>query len=293
MMSSQQAQFRGFVMQIHVPSGVPDSLRVVSKDNWNGEGAFFSRTSYSEVRTGGSFDFERTGVYVLWGPADESDLLRVYVGEADHLRNRLNEQFVQLDFWTNAVAFCSSNQNLNKAHVRHIEARLIALADEAKRCLLENANAPRIPHLSPGDRDTAENYLSDMLLCLPVLGVNFFERTRPRDISLKDLTINSTALRATGYEDVSGFVVREGSQTAKNETKTIRPTMSDLRADLLKKGVLVDKNDAYEFTQDYSFSAPTTAANAILGSSSTGLDIWKGADGRTLKQIREEQSRSE
>jgi hypothetical protein len=41
----------------------------------------------------------------------------------------------------------------------------------------------------------------------------------------------------------------------------------------------------YQFTQDYSFSAPSTAAAVVLGRSANGRIEWKAADGRTLKEI--------
>jgi len=41
----------------------------------------------------------------------------------------------------------------------------------------------------------------------------------------------------------------------------------------------------YQFTQDYSFSSPSTAA--VLGRSANGRIEWKAADGRTLKELQE------
>ena len=51
------------------------------------------------------------------------------------------------DFWTHGVAFTSKDQSLNKAHVQPLEARLVQLATEAKRCELDNANIPQVPSL--------------------------------------------------------------------------------------------------------------------------------------------------
>ena len=60
-------------------------------------------------------------------------------GENSHAKNK--------DFWTHGVAFTSKDQSLNKAHVQHLEARLVQLAAEAKRCELDNANIPQAPEL--------------------------------------------------------------------------------------------------------------------------------------------------
>lgn len=43
----------------------------------------------------------------------------------------------------------------------------------------------------------------------------------------------------------------------------------------------------YQFTQDYTFSAPSTTAAVVLGRSANGRVEWKAADGRTLKEIQE------
>ncbi len=44
------------------------------------------------------------------------------------------------------VAFTSKDQILNKAHVQYLETRLIAIANDAKRCELDNANTVRLCH---------------------------------------------------------------------------------------------------------------------------------------------------
>lgn len=294
MMSTELSETPGYVLQIHIPSGIR-GLSVVSKDNWNGQGALFSRNSYSSVRVNGPFDFERTGVYVLWEPADEGELPRVYVGEADNLRQRLDWHLGQTDFWTNAVAFCSSDQNLNKAHVRHIEARLLTLAEEAKRCELQNKNATTLPSLSPSDKDRAENYLSDMLLCLPSIGVDFFEETKLRSPNPKDLYIAvKGATHATGYEDTSGFVVRKGSRAVKEEgNPETYPSQVKLRRALKDRGVLKDAGGSLEFVEDFTFRSPSAASGIILGGSTNGRLVWKDRDGRTLKKIQEEEANAE
>jgi len=43
----------------------------------------------------------------------------------------------------------------------------------------------------------------------------------------------------------------------------------------------------YRFTQDYVFSSPSNAAATVLGRGANGRVEWKGADGRTLKELQE------
>ena len=275
----------GFSVRIFIPSGEPEGLRVIEKSNWTGQCLVFPRSLFTEVRKREEFD--RTGVYILWGPSESGQMPRAYVGEGDVLKPRLSAHHANKDFWTHAVAFTSKDQNLNKAHVQYLEARLVGLASEAKRCELDNGNVPQLPSLSDADSADAELYLADMLLCLPVVGVNFFERPRVQEKKSQDLILSAKGVEARGYEDVASFVVRSGSQAVKDEVASIHNYLSDLRTDLKAQGILVDQGATYRFAQDYPFGSPSTASGVILGRSSNGRIEWKNAEGLTLKSIQE------
>ena len=47
-------------------------------------------------------------------------------------------------------------------------------------------------------------------------------------------------------------------------------------------------DDSYRFTQDYSFSSPSTAAAVAMGRSANGRIEWKDKSGKALKAIQEE-----
>ncbi len=63
--------------------------------------------------------------------------------------------------------------------------------------------------------------------------------------------------------------------------------MFDPRQELISNGVLAMQGGLYQFTQDYSFSSPSTAAAVVLGRSANGRVEWKATDGRTLKELQE------
>jgi hypothetical protein len=63
--------------------------------------------------------------------------------------------------------------------------------------------------------------------------------------------------------------------------------MFDLRQELIANGVLALVDGLYRFTQDYSFSSPSTAAAVVLGRSANGRIEWKDGQGRTLKALQE------
>ncbi len=51
-------------------------------------------------------------MYVLVGPPEESGLPRVYVGEGDPIRPRLEQHAGKKDFWTSCIAFTNKDENL-------------------------------------------------------------------------------------------------------------------------------------------------------------------------------------
>ena len=279
----------GFSVRIFLPSGNPEGLQVIEKLNWTGQGLVFPRSSLfdddDKVRI--REKLSRTGVYVLWEPSESEQMRRVYVGEGDVLLGRIESHAKGKDFWTHAAAFSSKDQNLNKAHIRYLEARLVRLADQFKRCELDNGNVPKIPSLSDADTAYAEEYLAYMLLCLRVVGVNFFEQPSAQSEKSKDLFLNTRDIEARGYEGVGGFVVRSESQAAKEEAPSIQPNLSVLRKELISQGILEDGGTVYRLTQDYEFKSPSTASGALLGRSSNGRVDWKDSDGTSLKEIQE------
>ncbi|KAB2930079.1 MAG: GIY-YIG nuclease family protein [Leptonema illini] len=276
----------GFSVRIFIPSGEPEALRIVEKSNWTGQGLVFPRAQFAEARQ--RPELKRTGVYILWGPSESGQLPRLYVGEGDGVLARLEQHARSKDFWTHAVVFSSKDQNLNKAHVQYLEARLVALASEAKRAELDNGNVPQLPGLSEADAADAEGFLSDLLLCLPVMGVSFFEKAKADSAKAVGLFLKAKGIEARGVESAEGFVVRSASQAVKTEVASIHSFLSDLRQTLLAQGVLREAGTVYQVTQDYTFNSPSTAAGVLLGRSANGRVEWKDARGRTLKEIQEE-----
>ncbi len=102
---SDNNQRWGFSVRIFVPSGEPEGLRVIEKSNWTGQGLVFPRSLFPEVRA--REELGRTGIYVLWEVGTSGQLPRVYVGEGDLLRPRLDSHVKSKDFWTHGVIFTS------------------------------------------------------------------------------------------------------------------------------------------------------------------------------------------
>jgi hypothetical protein len=273
---------RGFSLRLFLPDGTPDGLRVAEKSNWTGRGVVCPRPRFKEAKARPEFD--RTGVYVLLGPSEESELPTVYVGEGDPARPRLERHFADKDFWTTLVLFVSKDESLNKAHVQRLECRLHELARTANRCLLDNVQVPQPPSLSESDTAEVEGFLDEMLLVFPLLGVTVFERPAPTAAGAKRYFLKARGVEAEGYEDDTGFVVLAGSQVARDFVPSAHRYLQTLRAALQERGVIVTAGDELVVTQDYTFDSPSTAAGVLIGRSVNGRVEWKDYDGRTLKE---------
>ncbi len=278
----------GFSIRLFIPCGDPEGLRIVEKWNWNGQGIVFPRFLWPEVRKRPELD--RTGVYILWGLGESEHLPRAYVGESSQLVSRLTSHAQKKDFWTHGVAFTSKDQNLNEAHARYLEARLVRIANAAKRCELDNNNAPKLPDLAEADEADAKLYLEDMLLCLPVIGVEFFEKPRGQAATSVSLFLKGKGIEARGYEESGGFVVRTDSRAVKAEVPAIPAAIADLRNFLMTNGIFVEEEDAYRLTRNYRFNSPSQAASVMLADSRNGRLEWKDDQGRSLREIQDSET---
>ncbi len=279
---------QGFSVRIFIPGGDPEGLKIVEKSNWTGQGIVFPRPLFAEARK--RPELKRTGVYVLWGPVESSQLPRAYVGEGDSVLSRLDLHAKNKDFWTHGVVFTSKDHNLNKAHVKYIEARLVALANKAKKCEIDNGNMPQAPLLSEADRVDAEGFLADILLCLPVVGVSLFEQAKVTGRKGRDLVLIAKGIEARGVDSPQGFVVRAGATAVKTEVPSIHASLANLRQTLIEKGVLEEGEETLRLAQDYTFRSPSTAAGVLLGRSANGRIEWKNIKGSTLKEIQNAQA---
>jgi hypothetical protein len=281
-----------FSLRIFVANGDPDGLRLVERSNWIGKAVIFPRPLYPKVRD--REEFQQTGVYLLIGPRESGDGEQIYIGEGDPVRPRLEVHYAKKDFWTKVVFFVAGQGLLNKAHVQYLESQLITLAAAAKRVPLENGNTPTQPTLSEADRADMDVFLSNILGMLPVLGIHAFEPSLPKsDTGSPLLKCQGKGLLANGRDTTQGFIVQSGSHAAKDITASLEqyfPGTCDLRVQLLKNGVLAAEKDRLRFTQDYTFTSPSLAAQVVLGRSANGRTEWRDVNGTSLKQLQEAQA---
>ena len=278
---------KGYSVRIFMPEGDATGVRIIGKSHWTGQGTVFTRELAHQA-----LDDEllaRAGVYILWGEDDDGGLPHVYVGESGKADERLRTHSSHKDptSWSKGVVFISTDNSLNKAHALHIEAQLCDLADRAKRCQLQNTQKPRPPTLSDADKADAEAFLSDILLCLPIIEVSFFEKLAARPNKADDLEFKGKGTDAIGYESAGKFVVRKGAIGVGDDdlVDSMPKGANRLRQDLISRSALKANNGAYELMEDFPFNSPSQAAAVLAGASYNGRDHWKNKDGKSLNEI--------
>ena len=272
-----------YSINVFMPTGDPAGIRTIEKSNWSGVGIVIPRPLLGEAKS--YEDMKRPGVYVLIGPPEGSGLPRIYVGEGDPIRPRLEQHDSKKDFWTSCFAFTSTSNSLNKAHVQFIESRLVLLARQARRCVLENSNDPALPTISAANAADAQGFLDEMLLCLPLLGLNVFLLPEQTRRTRRAFFISGKGISAEGFETSSGFTVIKDSTATTDETPSCPSYICDARAALLNNGVLKANGKLLAFTQDFEFASPTAAASAILGMSVNGREKWVTREGTALRDL--------
>lgn len=274
-----------FSIKMFLPDGTPDGVRILEKSNWTGVGVFVPRSLLPKAKI--RKEFSRTGVYVLVGQDDSSELPTIYIGQGDPIRSRLEQHFAKKEFWTWAIFFVTCDDSLNKAHIGYIEARLCELAAQLKRAKMDNHNQPSPSSLTEADAADMDSFLGDMLGIFPLVGLRAFEQPQEQSNERMLLILAAKGIGAKGYETSQGFVVLKGSTAPISETPSIPAYVANLRKDLKRQGVLVEIGDTLQFTQDYEFSSASTAAAVTVGASANGLIMWKNEQERTLKEIQQ------
>jgi hypothetical protein len=167
-----------FTIRVFVPDGNPEGVRLIDRMNWTGIGVAFPRARWSEVKL--RPEMQRTGVYVLVGyRAEDDDLPTLYIGQADGVRGRIDSHVQNKDFWDWGIVFVSTSGGLNRAHVTWLEYALLKRAADARRCHLDNGNAPQEPVLSEAEKADTQGFLKEILQILPLVGLRAFEFAKP------------------------------------------------------------------------------------------------------------------
>lgn len=294
----------GKSIRIYLPNETVAGIRHAEIANWTGQALACPRSLFSELREWP--EVQRPGVYILFGVNDETGAEIAYIGEAEVLADRLHSHLSGKEFWSELVSFSSKDENLTKAHVRYLEARLMSMAGEAKRYQLENNVAPALPSLPRADRDAMEEFLAFAKTLLGVLGHRLLDPLVVRENAMdpgiaalvKNLPtpaakvlepssvfhIRVSGLHARAVWTDEGMVVFEGSDAALTPASSLTGGAVALRQTLIASGVLANSHEKMIFKRDHMFKTASQAAGIVTGYSINGRDNWKLDDGMTFKQ---------
>ena len=275
----------GKTIKIFLIDGEPNGRMTSELSNWSGKAYKIPRIKVKDCIDRN--DLVSTVVYLLLGKDEEGKEL-VYIGEAESILKRLNQHLNQKDFWNEAIVFISKDENLNKAHVKYLENRLHNIAHSAKRYKVENSIIPTQSSISESDRAEMEEFVENIKMLVNTLGHKVFDEKRDFKPKQKVEIFAIKAARGAdgqGEPTSDGFVVLKGSKAASTIVNSMTPSFVKLRQKLIDEGVLVNKIEYFEFSDDYIFSSPSTAAVMVMGRNANGLSEWKLKDGKTLKEF--------
>lgn len=165
-----------FTIRIFVPEGDPEGIRIIDRLSSTGIFFAFPRDKWDTIKN--RHGLAGAGIYVLSGySSPEDELPTVYIGQADNIRNRIENHAKNKDFWDKAVAFVSANK-INSTHAKWLEQALIKRVNQAKRSIVENGNNPVEPNISEAERAEMQVFLTEIYQTLPLVGMRAFEIPR-------------------------------------------------------------------------------------------------------------------
>lgn len=285
----------GRSIRIYLPDGSASGLRHVEIANWSGQAIACPRSRFSELASWE--EAQRPGVYFLLEQNSTDDRSTVYIGESENVFKRLNDHDRKKEFWNEVIIFTSKDENLTKAHIKYLEARLVTLTIIADRYSLENGNTPPQSSLPRADKDAMEEFIYNSKMILGTLGHKLLEPlTLPMQEEVNkdnetimgiELYFNVNNIKAIGQQSDEGFILIENSKISKETTQSIPGKVTQLRNKLIEDAILKDNGKDYILTKNTLISSPSYAAALVAGTSRSGPQSWKDKSGKTLKEIEE------
>lgn len=274
-------------IKIFLLDGDPNGRLTCELSNWTGKAYKIPRNKIKDCID--RDDLTSTGVYLLFGKDEEGNEL-VYIGEGEEILKRIIQHLPQKDFWHETIVFVNKDENLNKAHIKYLENRLYDIAKFASRYKILNTTIPTRSSISESDKAEMEEYLENIKLLVNTLGHKVFEEKR--ETATKQIIQQETFLiksvrgaDAQGKPTSDGFVVFKGSKAAITTVPSITSSFVKLRQKLIDDNLLRKNEECFEFSEDYVFSSPSTAAVIVMGRNANGLEEWKMSNGITLRDF--------
>ncbi|MDP4014613.1 MAG: GIY-YIG nuclease family protein [Candidatus Nanopelagicales bacterium] len=284
-------------IELFLVDGTPGGLTTAEILNWTGQVFSAPRSEMSAlVRRA---ELAGTCVYLLLGP-DEQGGSRCYIGETDDFKARLRYHDANKEFWRKAVVITSKDANLTKAHGRYLESRLIALALQVGRVVLDNGTTPPPQALPEAHASDMDYFIDQLQIVLPALGVDAIRGretvavTAARQEQLVSpvfrLVNMKLGVAATAQQIDGEFTMLAGS-TVVGDWQGVGKADSTIKAydsyrtqhlKLIADGSIIVENGVGRVAKDIVFGSPSTAGAIAQGRSCNGRTSWAAEDGSTF-----------
>lgn len=289
---------RGKTIQLYLMDSVPKSRIKCTLANWTGIAYKIPRTELEKAK---SIDYlKQSGVYFLFSTSDETQENIVYIGQAgtrkngEGILNRLQEhkRNPDKDYWTEAVAFTTTNNTFGPTEISYLENQFTKLAIDSKRYIVKNSNEPSLGHVTEEKESELEEYIDYAKIVIGALGYRIFEPIiespeiittvlAPTPEPLLSLILKQgkkEKIIAQGKQTNEGFVIIKGSNIKSSTVKSV-PTKA------LKDRERANLDDNFVLLEDMLFNSPSSAASFVTGYAINGKDAWKDEHGRSLNEI--------
>ena len=289
---------RGKSINLFVMDGNASGRVKCTLANWTGVAYRIPRTMLDSCKE--RDDLKQSGVYFLFGVSDETSADVVYVGQAGSRKNgegvlyRLLEHArnPEKEYWTEAIAFITSNNSFGPTEISYLENRFCNLAIQAKRYIVKNINDPTPGNITEEKESELEEFIDYARVIMGVLGHKLFDSvscshangTEPPNIDddrrlyLKRKVNKVGVLEATGLQTSDGFVVLSGSHISPICDRTTPAAVKKIR-----RRATIDQERILQ--EDVLLSSPSAASSFVIGKSDNGLTSWRTKDGVTLKEL--------
>lgn len=283
----------GKLIRLFLVDGNPNGLRTVEISNMTIYTTIFPRTKLKDFLNRN--ESKKPGCYILLGNDIENPDKRIaYVGEGESVDTRLKSHShgeKQKDFWDEAIVFTSKDDYITKTQIQYLESNIYNLIHQSESAILENGQVPRSPTLSEVDTAEMKHFLTAIRLILSSVGIDLLEPKRIdsniqniKEETIYEFRVHNAKAKMRIEEDK--YIVLEGSTAVIPNRPSAQTALIKMRSSLITSGVLrenINKN-LFEFTDDYIFTSPSTAASVVAGGSENGRRQWKHR-GKSLNEM--------
>lgn len=267
--------------------------------NWTGVAYKVPRTELEKCQTDGGDivnHLKQSGIYFLMGYNEETYKSTIYVGQAVTRKNgeglllrllehRSNNKEKYFSYWTEAIAFTTTNDIFGPTEISYLENRFTNLAKESNRFEVNNGNEPNIGHVTEEKKCELEEFIEYAKTIMGVLGNKVFEPLIDNSIGENNsekivFEYQSKCYLAKGMLTNEGFVLLKGSQISNKLNKCAIGTSIEKNRRIYSSNILDNKTIC-----DILFTSPSAAASFVAGSSASGNIMWKTKDGKSPKDF--------